>query len=150
MNPQVRVNFSAYSPAINFVQTNNVEPSRTLGIGDNLCAGFNSEVGIESINGADPLMNHYYRQLTEAWNIPRAWNWRFLVDEKALVQLRPLFDMLNVRYFLGSSARGSEEGLRLAGRFDLSVYQSDSAWPRAFFVEGVSAYQPLPQLVSLV
>jgi hypothetical protein len=150
MNPQIRVNFGAYSPAINFVQTDKIEPSRTVGIGDNLFAGFNAALGVESLNGADPLINHYYRQLTEAWNIPKAWDWRFLVDEKTLAQLRPLFDMLNVRYFLGSSTQRSEEGLRLVDRSDLSVYESDSVWPRAFFVEGVSTYDTLPQLISLV
>jgi hypothetical protein len=150
MNPQARVNFNAYSPAINFVQANKIEPSRTVGIGDNLFAGFNAALGIESINGADPLVNPYYRQLTEAWNLPNAWGWRFLVDEKALVQFRRLFDMLNVRYFLGSPGGGDEEGLTLAYHSDLNVYQSDSVWPRAFFVDGISTYETLPQFINLV
>ena len=40
MNPQVRVNFAAKSSAIDFIQQNQTEPSRVVGLGDNLFAGF--------------------------------------------------------------------------------------------------------------
>lgn len=150
MNPQERPPFGAYSPAINFVTTKTAEPFRTVGLGDNLFPGFNSALGVESFNGAEPLANPFYRQLTEAWHVEKAWDWRLVVTEKNLADVKPLTDLLNVRYFLGSPDRTSEESLVLVNHSDMSVYQSDSVWPRAFFVEGISTYDTLPQLVSLI
>jgi hypothetical protein len=150
MNPQERPPFGAYSPAINLVTTNTAEPFRTVGMGDNLFPGFNSALGVESFNGAEPLANPFYRQLTEAWHVEKAWDWRLVVTEKNLADVKPLTNMLNIRYFLGSSNQASEEGLQLINHSDMNVYQSDSAWPRAFFVDGVSSYDTLPQFVRLI
>ncbi|CEF48850.1 unnamed protein product, partial [uncultured bacterium] len=40
--------------------------------------------------------------------------------------------------------------LKNIASLDLNVYESEHVWPRAFFVEGVSTYETLPELVSLV
>jgi hypothetical protein len=52
MNPQVRVNFAAPSSAIQGVRENQQEPSRVVGLGENLFSGFNAPVRSES--GAGP------------------------------------------------------------------------------------------------
>jgi hypothetical protein len=152
MNPQVRVNFAAKSSAIDFIQQNQTEPSRVVGLGDNLFPGFNAALGIDGIDGADPLVNPYYRQLMSAWGIetPKGWGWRWIIRGQTLAHVKPLCDLLNVRYFLGSSKEQPEPALRLVGEFDLAVYENNSVWPRAFFVDHISAYDSLSQFISMV
>jgi len=150
MNPQVRVNFAAKSSAIDFIQQNQTEPSRVVGLGDNLFAGFSGALGIEGIDGCDPLMNPYYRQLTTAWGIELGSGWRFIITGQKLANVKPLCDLLNVRYFLGSSREQPEPALRLAGQFDLAVYENNWVWPRAFFVDRLSAYDSLSQFIKMV
>ena len=150
MNPQVRVNFVAKSSAIDFIQQNQTEPSRAIGLGDNLFAGFNAALAIEGINGADALLNPYYRQLTDAWGIEKAWDWRFIIKSENLAGVKALCDLLNVKYFLVPSAQESVPGLKLVSRLDLAVHESKSVWPRAFFTDSLSSYGALPEFINMV
>ena len=150
LNPQIRASLSAYSPAVDFVTRNKAELYRTVGLGDNLFPGFNAALAVESFNGAEPLVNPFYRQFTEAWKIEKAWDWRLVVNDQNLVQVKPLTDMLNVKYFLGSSNNAPDEHLKLVDKSDMNVYQSDLAWPRAFFVDGITLYDDVSQLVDLI
>jgi len=54
----------------------------------------------------------------------------------------PLFDMLNVRYFLGELGTKTEliPSLKKIASLDLNVYESSKAWPRAFFTNRVTPY----------
>jgi hypothetical protein len=150
MNPEVRVNLAANSPAIQLVRANQQAPSRAVGLGDNLFAGFNAALGIEGINGADALINPYFRQLTEAWGIEKQWGWRFIIRNDNLTLVKALCDLLNVRYYLGPSSQQSVPGLKLVSRLDLAVHESKSVWPRAFFTDSLSSYDALPEFINMV
>ena len=150
MNPQVRVDFAAPSPAVQRVRENQQEPSRAVGLGDNLFAGFNAALAIEGIHGADAVRNPYFRELTEAWGMEKQWDWKFIIKAGNLGHMKPLCDLLNVRYYLGSSSEHSVPGLQSVAALDLTVYESKSVWPRAFFTDAVSVYQTLPNFTRML
>jgi len=150
MNPQVRVNLAANSPAIQLIRANQQAPSRAVGLGDNLFAGFNAALGIEGINGADALINPYFRQLTEAWGIEKQWDWRFIIRNDNLTLVKALCDLLNVRYYLGPSSQQSVAGLESVSDLDLTIHESKSVWPRAFFTDRLSSYNTVSELVGMI
>jgi len=124
------------------MRANTPQPFRAVGFGANLFPGYNAALGIEGIYGADALNNPYYRALTSSFGIAREWDWRLVVREETLEELKSAYDFLNVKYFLAShrDTPGKLYGLQFVGSFDLDVYQSDSVWPRAFFTDTLSLY----------
>ena len=150
INPKIRVNLNARSPAVEFVKAGISEPCRIVGFGNNLLPGFNSALFLESLSGANPLMNRQYRELTLAMGIKWSWEWRIIVDEENLSRLKPFYDLLGVKYYLSEAGKhGFLPGLRLVNRLDLDVFQSDSAWPRAFFVNAISAYESPGEIAAM-
>jgi hypothetical protein len=151
MNPQVRVDFGVHSAAVDFLRSR-PDISRTVGFGAILFAGYNTMVGIESIGGPDPVMNPYYRELLSSSGIAVEMGWRWRVDKDNFQSMRPLYDLLNVRYFLDSprDATISEPSLDLLASLDLQVYESGTAWPRAFFVDKVFAYDKVEEFIGML
>jgi len=150
MNPQVRVNLAVASPAVQRVRESQQEPSRAVGLGDNLFPGFNATLAIEGIHGPDAVRNPYFRELTEAWGMEKQWDWKFIIKAGNLGHMKPFCDFLNVRYYLGSSSENSVPGLQSVAALDLAVYESKSVWPRAFFTDMVSVYKTLPNLTRML
>jgi hypothetical protein len=148
-----RADFHARSEAVDFVVgTQGEGPSRTVGIGNNLVPGWNGIHCLEGISGPDPLMNPYYRELTGAGPLPRLWDWRLYVNDDALGADRPFLDFLNVRHYLAASGHGfaSTGGLQRVLRADLDVYESPTAWPRAFFADGLAVYSTPADLMGRI
>jgi hypothetical protein len=152
MNPQVRANLQPESAAIDFIKHESAEPFRAVGFGGNLFPGYNAAIGVESIYGPDALVNRFYREFTKLLPIAWQWDWRIIVQQKGLERLKRVYDFLNVKYYLSPSKGKTAElaGLKLGGRFDLDVYQSDTVWPRAFFINGVSVYKSPSEFVEMV
>jgi hypothetical protein len=150
MNPAVRVDFAAKSPAIEFIRAHQAQPYRTLGLDEVLFPGYNSALELEGINGAEPLMNPFYRKLTEAWGVEKAWGWRYVFKREDSSNVRPLLDFLNVKYLLDSPEKGPLDGFSTAMTSDLSVYENKTAWPRAFFTDRISVYDDVAQVVGLI
>lgn len=152
MNPQLRVNLQPKSPAIEFIKSDSSQPYRTVGFGANLFDGYNVGLLIESIDGCDPLMNKYHRELTKSIPLEWDWNWVILLREKDLAEWKPTYDFFNIKYYLASRTDNPKEipGLRFVGKYDLSVYYSDSVWPRAFFTDVISPYQKPQEFVSMM
>jgi hypothetical protein len=152
MNPQVRVNLQPESAAIKFIKQESPEPFRAVGFGENLVPGYNAAAGVESIYGPDALINRFYREFTKLLPLAWQWDWRIIVQEKGLERLKPVYDFLNVKYYLSRPNGKPAEllGLRLGGRFDLDVYQSDTVWPRAFFTNGLSVYKSPSEFARMV
>lgn len=150
-NPKVRADFRAPSPAVALVNTLVKEPSRPAGIGFNLFSGFHQMLGWEGIYGVDALRNGYFDELAMAggarkvrwWDSP-GWS------EEDLTAQQPFQDMANVRYYLAGHSETPREraGLQRLASLDLDVYESSSAWPRAFFADRVGTYASLPEFVS--
>lgn len=154
MNPQERVDLVARSsPAVNFIKSHLLEPARTVGLGYNFFPGYGGAIGLEQIDGADPLLNRYYKELINTWglNIPFGHAIGAVLDERVGDDL-PLLNMTNARYYLGNASPTKElaPSIPNVGSFDLNVYESTGAWPRAFFVDQLESYNLESDFVSLL
>jgi hypothetical protein len=151
MNPQLRVDLHPKSPAIDFIKAGSGPPFRAVGFDGNLFAGYNAAIGVESIYGPDALRNPYYRELLKLLPIELGWDWKVIVQKKDVSVLRPVYDLLNVRDYLSLPVGSPAElqGLRLAGRFDLDVYRSETAWPRAFFTNQLRTYETAAEFAAM-
>jgi len=78
------------------------EPYRVIGEGWSPMSGFYSFLHLESLNGPDALMNHRYMELLDSldWLRHPGQNWFRTLKSKDIEKLAPLFDFLNVGYFL--------------------------------------------------
>jgi hypothetical protein len=154
MNPQGRVNLLAdSSPALNLVKTHTAEPSRTAGLGSAFFPGYGGAVGVEQIDGPDPLLNKHYRALMSASGVKLVFgNWRFGIDHEFLSTNLALLNMLNVRYFLGDRGTESEPvvSLNKIASLDLDVFESERVWPRAFFTGRVVTYEHEEEFIELL
>jgi len=138
-----RVNFHAPSGAVRFVRdAQRAEPGRSVGLQGNLFPGWTGFHSIETISGPDPLMNPWYRELTNASPVVRLWDWRLYVSRDNLAAARPFLDFLNVRHYLDLRSDQSALGtvLKLERTGDLDVYGSPTAWPRAFYCDRIGVY----------
>jgi hypothetical protein len=144
MNPQERTNLVAdSSPALALIKNRSTAPFRTAGLGYNFFPGYGGAVGLEQIDGPDPLLNRYYKSLMDIAGIKLLFGSSHsgVIEEKLGDDL-PLFNMLNVRYFLGSDPANLEPApsVKKIASLDLEVYESSKVWPRAFFIDHVIPY----------
>ena len=142
-----RVHFHAKSDAMEFLRTaQKREPSRGFGFHGNFHPGWTGAYGLETIHGPDALVNPFMRELVTAAiahpAIERWWDWRLYVDVANAALARPLFDALNVRYYLDLQSDQGVLGraLTLVKTADLDIYESPTAWPRAFFTDRLDTY----------
>lgn len=151
MNPQARVNLQARSPAVETVRAQQADPARTLGFGRVLNPGFNIVLGLESTMGADAVIPADLMQWFNAAGIPTAM-WTAALTKENLALVKPVYDALNIRYYLGSMALADRPspGLKRIAASDLEVLASDAAWPRAFFTDRLARYPDVPVLMSWV
>ena len=151
VNPPARVDLRAPSPAIRFLKS---QPGvfRTVGFGEYLFPGYNGVVDLEAICGPDPLMNPYYHELLLSAGVKLDIVWRWIVEKGNLASTLPVYNLLNVRYFLDApqKTQGSESSLTSLTSLDLNVYRNDTAWPRAFFVDEVRTYDTTNHFLDMV
>ncbi len=150
VRPERRPDFHAHSPAVDSVAEQSEVPFRVVGFHNDVHPGWSAAYGLEGISGPDALINPYYRQFMEASGVSRVWDWRYIVEPGEVAKLRPVFDLLNVRFYLGyrlGPARPGSE-LRQVDSSDMDVYESPTKWPRAFFTDGAAVYDELPQFCS--
>jgi hypothetical protein len=151
VNPLVRVNFHAKSPALSVVQ-DFPGPVRAVGFGDILFAGYTGMAGVESISGPDALINPYYRELLESSRIALPFGWRAMVEKTNWQAMLPFYNMLNIGLFLddpGQLAPPPPPLERIAS-LDLDVYKNPACWPRAFFVDKFQWYESASNFLGLV
>ena len=152
LNPKVRVDLNAPSPAVAFVNAERKEPSRTVGLGYNLFPGFNQAYAWESIYGVDAVRNKYLDELAQLTPMKKILDWVGgpPVQEDIGAAL-PMQDLMNVRHYLathGATVRDLPGRRWLASR-DLDVYESPTAWPRAFFTDRLATYAAPVDFVRL-
>jgi hypothetical protein len=142
LNPQPRVHLQAHSPAVEAVRARQQDPGRSLGFGSNLRPGFNAVMGLEGPAGADAVatleMAHWYEAAGTGW----VGMWWPALAKNGLPSMHRLYDAMNVRYYFGSAAGAHDApaGLKKILAADLDVYESETAWPRAFFTDRVARY----------
>ncbi len=148
-NPKIRVDLHPPSPAVAFVDAQQKEPSRPIGFGLNLFPGYHQMIGWESIIGVDALGNRTYEELATSLGIERVRTADAPLPEgEQTPEILPGLNVLNVRYYLATHTARPHPipGLSLLGRFDLDVYESEKAWPRAFFTDRLWRYDdPTPE-----
>jgi hypothetical protein len=154
MNPQRRVNLVAESsPALNLVKTHAPEPSRSAGLGYAFFPGYGGAVGVEQIDGPDPLLNKHYRALMSVSGVKLLFgSWRFGIDHEFLSTNLSLLNMLNVRYVLGDPGVESDPivSLNKIASLDLDVFESERVWPRAFFTDRLHTYEQEQGFIDLL
>jgi hypothetical protein len=153
VHPAPRVDFYGKSGAVRWIQgAVRDSPARAIGLQNNLFPGWSAMYGIEGINGPDALINPRYRELTLLAPIDRDWDWRLYLSRAKLAQVRPFLDFLNVRYYLDLRSDQAALGavLKLDRTGDLDVYESPSAWPRAFFTDRVVLYRDASDFMTLI
>lgn len=143
MNPKVRADFTAQSPAIEFVRSHQAEPARTVGLGYNLFPGYQQHLGLESIYGVDAVRNKYIDELAELTPLKKLTDWvGGPIAQEDIGPALPMHDLMNVRYYLATPQAGQVlPGRTPLAKLDLDVFESPTAWPRAFFTDTLSTYQ---------
>ena len=153
VHPAPRVDFHAKSGAVRWIQAAvRTDPGRSIGLQNNLFPGWSAMYGLEEINGPDALINPRYRELTLLAPLDREWDWRLYLSRSMLAQARPFLDFLNTRYYLDLRSDQAALGalLKLDRTGDLDVYESPTAWPRAFFTDRVVLYRDAPDFMALL
>lgn len=152
VNPQQRVDLQAPSPAVQFTRERLREPGRVMAFGAILRPGFNIVYRLERPDGADavevlPLAEWYEAAGLEAYSM---W-WPTITKANAHVYQR-VYDAMNVRYYFGSAADGAQPaaGLEKIASADLDVFESKSAWPRAFFTDRLNQYSDVRALLHWI
>ncbi len=152
MHPGERVDLRTTSPAIDcLVAANRRNPGVCYGLDDNLTGGYTALFGLESLGTVNALQNRYYRDL-DPHTTPLDLNALLAADQgKTRTSKLACYDLLGVRYYgatvlPGATAAPAISGLRLLGHYDLDVYESPTAWPRAFFTD---SYVPCRQLADV-
>lgn len=112
-------------------------PGRVMGFSATLSPGYNALLGLEGIAGPDALHNPWYVDLAAATGLNCAWGWRLTVEEDSLAKLKPVYDLLNLRFYLREieGPAPALPGLRFRSRTDFDLYESAAVWPRAFFCD---------------
>ncbi len=152
MNPRQRVNLQARSPAVDFVRARQAPPARVMGFGQILRPGFNAVEHLETPTGADAVTMKALAEWYEAAGLQSLAMWWPTLAKARLPETRAFYDAMNVRYYLGSPAMPDEPtpGLRKIASADLEVFESETAWPRAFFTDRVVRYQDVRTLAAWV
>lgn len=151
--PTPRAGFHGRSEAMRLAREGHArEPGRGFGLHSNFFPGWTGVYGLEGIHGPDALVNPFVRELLGASGIERLWDWRFYAEAKDVGHVRPFFDALNVRHYfdLASDQGALGRALRLVRTADLDVYESPTAWPRAFFTNRVEGYEHPADLVAKI
>jgi hypothetical protein len=148
-NPRMRADFSVPSPTLETLKITAGEPFRAFGMYGTLFAGFMGTVGIEGINGPDPIMNPYYEELTDVLGFKEYGGWIILITVPELAKLERALDLLNVRYIVSPyKAPLGSSPMRLVIRKDLDVQERPNAWPRAFYVSNAIPYETAKDFVQ--
>ncbi len=152
VRPAQRTRLFEESPALNALLARRNEPARFIGFHNDLLPGWSIVYGIEGISGPDALMNPYYREFMDTAGITRIWDWRYIVEPPEVAKFKPIFDLLNVRFYvgyhMGQKRPGGEVTEVLSA--DMDAYESKTAWPRAFFTDGAAVYADVGQYCSWV
>jgi len=151
--PAARADFNAKSPAIAALRADQKnEPSRAFGFQGNLFPGWNDVYRLEGLNGPDALINPHYRELIEACDFVRIWDWRIYQEIGTYAPLRPFYDFLNVRHYLDYHSGQPSLPALFTKIFDgdLDIYRSESVWPRAFFTDRLTTYATAKDFAKLI
>ncbi len=137
-NPQVRAPLDVPSPAVQEIARREKQPVRIAGLGMNLYCGAAQNFLQEGIYGVDAVRSPFYDRLAVAAGIPKVLYWGTDNFGGERDRARGAFDLLNVKFYLDRPGATPEpSGLTRIAQRDLTVYESPTAWPRAFFTNRI-------------
>ena len=128
------------------------EPGRGYGLHGNFFPGWTAVYALETVHGPDALVNPWLRDLVGVSGVDRLWDWRLYTEAATVAKTRPFFDALNVRFYFDLMSDQGALGavLKLIKPADLDVYESPTAWPRAFFTDRIGEYDQPAELVEKI
>jgi hypothetical protein len=149
LQPRPRTPLDATSPALDAVRAASSEPSRILGLDWWLFSGSQALYRLEGIGGPDALETPAYEQLVDAAGITRRWLWLTTLPANDLAKLSPLLDLLNVRFLVSGrdEAPPGFADMRIMPPDKARVGLRETAWPRAFFVDGIVTYREVQDFI---
>lgn len=148
-----RPRFGARSPAVTLLQHLTArDPARVIGLQNNLFPGWTGVYGLEGVGGPDALINPAYRAFMDRTPLHPLWGWRYYLSRDNLRASHPFLDALNVRYYadLRSDQGALGAVLKLVRTGDLDLYESPTAWPRAFFTDRLERVRNLDGLMRRI
>lgn len=141
VNPTERPNFSIKSNAIEFVKNEigkALIPTRVIGEGEVLFPGFNSSLGLEGIVPVDAVRSKHYEKLLTLVDYPvMQWDWLRLINSDQIASRAASLDLLGIGYIVAELGTQMPQDMKLVHSGDLDVWQRESVWPRAFFVNKI-------------
>jgi hypothetical protein len=152
-SPGSRADFHAPSPVVDAIRgRTRPAPFRVVGLENVLFPTYNAALRWESLYGVDAVRNGSYLELAAALDLTRVARWGDGTPADAAVTLRPFHDFLNVAYYLATPGPAPREipGLRRLDRRDLDLYESPTAWPRAFFTDRIAVYDRVADFAGLL
>ena len=150
--PGPRCDLHARSPGEDFVDQQRREPGRVVGWGNCLYPSYNTLLRWEGIYGVDALRNRYFQDLATEFSMRRVWMWEWSNGPEEATRLVPIHDVMNVTKYIADHAQPPVDfaGLTLVGQYDLDVYTSPTAWPRAFFTDRLASYESVNEFGGLI
>ena len=152
-----RVDVRLRSTAVDrLLAASRTEPGRYLGFDNTIMSGYSAIFGLEGPSGPDAMQSPYYHGLLARSGMPARYDWQLIPVAEAVVSpaVRRFYDLLNVRYYANQIPAHTTEpadvpGLRTLGRYDLDLYESPTAWPRAFFTNTLVPARNTPDLMKI-
>jgi hypothetical protein len=150
--PRERVDLNDDPPAVSAVRSRaGDEPFRVVSLHNTLFPGVQAYYRLEGITGPDALELRELRELSDAAGVDRnEWGWRTIYTSQDLVRAKGMLDMLGVRFVFGRATDlpAGAVGLPLPHADAVQVIERPSAWPRAFWVDGVRRHSSIAALLS--
>jgi hypothetical protein len=153
MQPGMRPQLTAPSPAIAAARTTSPDPFRAIGLGYVLFPGTQALWDFEGIIGADAIEGPWLRELGTAGGMfGHPWIWLSLFDEHDLTSKAGLLDLFGVRIVFADPGHLSRpwRELPLAAPDRVRVIERPSAWPRAFFANALQVYDQPDDLIQML
>ena len=140
--PGLRCDLHAPSAGAGYIDQLHREPGRVVGWGNTLFPSYNTALRWESLYGVDALRSRPYEELAIEFGLQRVWVWDWFNKREDAPRLIPAHDLMNVTHYVADPAKPSVvyPGLKLLLQLDLDIYESPTAWPRAFFTDRLARY----------
>lgn len=151
IQPRGRADLDAASPALRALPSRDENPYRVAPVEGVLFPGTQAYWKLEGIGGPDALRLPAIESLSDAAGVERTpWGWWTILRPEQLDRVRPYLDMLNVRYLVARPdqvPRGATV-LPMDGPDLVSIVARPTAWPRAFFTEGVGRHHGVAEFAA--
>ena len=150
--PGLRTDLHAPSAGAQFLDAQRTEPGRVAGWGNTLFPSYNTALRWESLYGVDAVRNPFYQELAIEFGMRRVWVWDWFTKAEEAPDLLPGHDLMNVTHYVADHKEPAVAfaGVTLLKQLDLDVYESPTAWPRAFFTDRLGSYSTPRQFAAQV